>query len=118
MKDKETSLLINQLKEFNSQRDWAQFHSPKNLAMALAGEASELMKHFQWLTEKQSYLEANSKTYQEVREELADVYLYLLQLSDVLGIELHKAASDKLEVNESKYPVHLSKGTAKKYTDL
>jgi len=91
------------LRDFAQARDWAQFHSPKNLASALSVEAAELLEHFQWLTEAQSCdLSADKKA--EVGAEAADVLLYLLQLTDKLGIDLIAAARVKMIVNAQKYP--------------
>ena len=102
-----------QLRQFALERDWAQFHSPKNLVMALAVEASELMEPFQWLTEQQSrHLDAETRA--QVEQELADVLLYLIQLADQLDVSLTQAAKHKLEQNALKYPVDKSYGTARK----
>jgi len=109
--------LIESLRAFAQARDWEQFHTPKNLACALSVEASELLEHFQWLTEAQSQsLSADKK--QEVAAEAADVFLYLLQLCDKLGIDLISAAQAKMLVNAEKYPAALARGSATKYTDL
>lgn len=109
--------LVEALRAFASARDWEQFHTPKNLAAALSVEAAELLEHFQWLTEAQSQtLTADKK--QEVAAEAADVFLYLLQLCDKLGIDLMAAARAKMLVNAQKYPVDASRGTAVKYTEL
>ncbi len=114
---KDLQSLINSLREFSSQRDWDQFHSPKNLASALTVEAAELLEHFQWLTEAQSRdLPADKRV--AVGEEMADVLLYLLRLSDQLNIDLVDAAKRKLTLNAAKYPVDRSRGTSKKYTEL
>lgn len=114
---KDLQALINSLREFSSQRDWDQFHSPKNLASALTVEAAELLEHFQWLTEAQSReLPADKRV--AVGEEMADVLLYLLRLSDQLNIDLVDAAKRKLTLNAAKYPVDRSRGTSKKYTEL
>ncbi|ABE43671.1 nucleotide pyrophosphohydrolase [Polaromonas sp. JS666] len=114
---KDLQALINSLREFSSQRDWDQFHSPKNLASALTVEAAELLEHFQWLTEAQSRdLPADKRV--AVGEEMADVLLYLLRLSDQLNIDLVEAARRKLTLNAAKYPVDRSRGTSKKYTEL
>lgn len=118
MKNKEINELTNRLKSFSAARNWEQFHSPKNLVMALSGEVGELTEHFQWLTEEQSYLVNDPESLEEVKEELADVLLYLLQLSDKLGVDIIKSASKKIDANEKKYPVALSKGSATKYTKL
>jgi dCTP diphosphatase len=112
---------INQLRQdlrrFAADRDWDQFHSPKNLAIALSVEAAELLEHFQWLTGEQSANLSESEL-AKVRLELADVFLYLVSLSDKLSVDLVAAAFEKLELNAKKYPVALAKGTAKKYTEL
>ncbi len=107
------------LREFAEARDWAQFHSPKNLVMALSGEVGELNEVFQWMTEADSFNAASSEaTAQAVREEIADVALYLIRLSDVLGIDLNEAVSSKLAMNAAKYPVDLSRGVSTKYNKL
>lgn len=109
--------LTQSLRAFAQERDWEQFHSPKNLASALSVEAAELLEHFQWLTEEQSrHLPDQKKA--EVAAEAADVLLYLLQLCDKLGIDLIEAARQKLVVNAEKYPVARAHGSSKKYTDL
>lgn len=96
--------LIESLRTFAKERDWGQFHAPKNLACALSVEASELLEHFQWLTEEQSRtIDAEKKA--EVAAEAADVFLYLLQFCDQLDIDLMAAARQKLQVNAVKYPV-------------
>lgn len=110
------SMLRDQLRAFAEARDWDQFHSPKNLSMALMVEVAELMEHFQWLTEAQSAsLDAEGKL--SVGEELADILLYLVRLSDKLGIDLREAAVHKLEKNALKYPADQVRGSAKKYSD-
>jgi NTP pyrophosphatase (non-canonical NTP hydrolase) len=106
--------LAVRLAEFARERDWDQFHSPKNLAMALAGEAGELIEHFQWLTEEQSNA-LDEATRRAVALEMADVLLYLVRLADRLGIDLVAAAHDKIALNARKYPVALSRGSARKY---
>jgi NTP pyrophosphatase (non-canonical NTP hydrolase) len=104
------------LKTFAIERDWNQFHNPKNLSMALAVEAAELLEIFQWLTEEQSIDIVNSeKQMAHVKEEIADVFLFLARLADTLDIDIEQAALDKIEVNRLKYPVDLSKGNAEKY---
>jgi NTP pyrophosphatase (non-canonical NTP hydrolase) len=103
-----------QLSEFASDRDWEQFHTPKNLTMALSVEASELVEIFQWLTPEQSS-NLNDKQMNAVNEEVADVAIYLLRLCDVLDINLSDVVENKIKVNSEKYPVDLSKGNAKKY---
>ncbi len=109
--------LRNQLRTFAAERDWDQFHSPKNLAAALAVEASELLEHFQWLTEAQSQ-QLPPEVMNEVRAEVADVLLYLIRISDKLGIDLVAAANDKIKLNAEKYPVEKARGSSRKYTAL
>lgn len=93
------------LQQFADERDWNQFHSPKNLAMALTGEVGELVEIFQWLTEDQSQQVANNAdTARAVRDEIADVLLYLVRLSSVLGVDLNEAVTHKLQSNAMKYP--------------
>jgi NTP pyrophosphatase (non-canonical NTP hydrolase) len=104
------------LRQFAKDRDWDQYHSPKNLAMALSVEASELLEHFQWLTEKQS-AELEGKKRDEVAEEMADVFLYLLRMADKLDIDLLEEANKKIVKNAEKYPAHKVKGSSKKYTE-
>jgi NTP pyrophosphatase (non-canonical NTP hydrolase) len=106
-----------ELRGFAAERDWDQFHSPKNLAAALAVEASEILEHFQWLTEEQSRSLTTAKR-DEVGDELADVLLYLVRLSDKLGVDLMTAANRKLQKNAAKYPVDKSRGNSTKYTEL
>src|SRR4030095_4181904 len=95
--------LRDTLRKFVAERDWDQFHSPKNLAMALSVEAAELMEHFQWLTEEQSK-ELTDEKLKEVRHELADVLIYLIRLADKLDVDLFAAAKEKIELNAKKYP--------------
>lgn len=105
-----------QLREFADARDWEQFHSPKNLAMALAVEAAELMEPFQWLNEEDSRrLFEKPAEFAKVREEIADVLIYLLRLADQLDIDLDQAVTAKIRKNAEKYPVALAKGSAVKY---
>lgn len=109
--------LRDELRAFAEARDWDQFHSPKNLAMALAGEAGELLENFQWLTEEQSR-HPSHEVLAAAGEEIADVLLYLIRLADKLGIDPVAAADSKLLANAAKYPVDKARGTAKKYTEL
>jgi len=105
--------LQQRLAAFAAERDWEQFHSPKNLVMALAGEAGELVEVFQWLTETESAnLDAAQK--EAAAHELADVLIYLVRLADRLDVDLDLAVSEKLRINAEKYPVALAKGSAKK----
>jgi len=105
------------LRKFAAERDWGQFHSPKNLAAALSVEAAELLEHFQWLTEEQSRTIPEEK-HGAIAEEIADVLLYLLQLADKLDIDPIDAARKKMILNAAKYPVDRAKGTMKKYSEL
>ena len=109
--------LKHRLREFADTRDWNQFHSPKNICMALSVEVAEITEHFQWLTEEQSRNLAQKKL-DEVATELADTLLYLVRLADKLDIDLLSAAYNKIELNEQKYPVEKSRGNAKKYTEF
>jgi dCTP diphosphatase len=109
--------LKQRLREFADVRDWNQFHSPKNLSMALSVEVAELVEHFQWLTEEQSRNLPQDKL-DEVSSELADTLLYLVRLADKLDIDLMTAAQNKIELNGKKYPVDQSRGNAKKYTEF
>jgi dCTP diphosphatase len=108
--------LRDRLRAFVAERDWDQFHSPKNLAMALIAEAAELVEHFQWLTEPESHRLSTDKK-QEVADELADVLVYLVRIADKLDIDLLAAVADKLERNAAKYPAAKVRGSAKKYTE-
>lgn len=107
------------LADFVDRRDWQQFHTPKNLAMALAGEAGELVALFQWLTadEAASIMESPEAA-TAVRHEMADVLSYLIRLADVLDVDLPAALQEKIEVNERRYPPELARGTAEKYDRL
>jgi dCTP diphosphatase len=116
MKAKELTAISETLAAFAREREWEKFHSPKNLAMALAVEAAELLEHFQWLTEQESrHLE--SAKIREIEEEAADVQIYLLMLADKLGIDLIRAVEAKIEKNRSKYPAEHVRGSAAKPRD-
>lgn len=117
MKTNQLSRLKLKLRKFAEERDWNQFHSPKNLAMALSVEVSELLEIFQWLDEKQSW-NLSSRDSNKAKEELADVFLYLIRLSDQLKINLIAEANRKLAVNARKYPIHKARGVSTKYTKL
>ena len=109
--------LRDALRRFAAERDWQQFHTPKNLAIALSVEASELLEHFQWLSDAESQsLDATQLA--RVRDEIADVLLYLVLLADRLDVDLLAAARDKLALNAKKYPADKSRGSSRKYTDL
>lgn len=108
--------LINKLRVFSNERDWDQFHSPKNLIMALTSEVGELSDIFQWLSEEQSKIEnIDSKSLEKTKEEIADVFLYILRIADKLNIDLEKEAVKKIRINAEKYPIELSKGNSVKY---
>lgn len=109
--------LIENIRNFARDRDWEQFHSPKNLAMALSVEVAEIVEYFQWLTQEQSK-RLDPEKREKIREEIGDVMIYLAQLADCLGIDPVLAAEEKLRINEKKYPVGRSRGLAVKYTEL
>jgi len=108
--------LNQKLQQFVEARDWEQFHSPKNLAMAMIVEAAELVEHFQWSTEDESYLLTPEKR-EQVSHEIADTFVYLLRLAQVLEIDLIDAANKKIALNALKYPVDRARGKNNKYTD-
>ena len=106
-------------RKFAEDRDWEQFHTPKNLAMALSVEASELLEIFQWLTPEQSKdISKNPELMKSVKNEMSDTLYYLLRMTDILDIDLEEALSSKMLENEKKYPIEKSKGIAKKYNQL
>jgi len=109
--------LRDHLRRFADERDWNQFHTPKNLAMALIGEAAEVLEHFQWLTPEAS-ASLSETTRREVSHELADVLLYLVRLADRLEIDLGAAALEKLAINAQRYPADKAFGRADKYNRL
>ena len=108
--------LQEQLRDFARERDWEQFHTPKNLAMALTVEASELQEIFQWLSAEQSAALGPAQR-EATRDELADVLLYLCRLADVLDIDLMEAAQSKLKKNAVRYPADQVRGSAAKYNE-
>lgn len=113
----ELESIRRELRDFARERDWERFHSPKNLAAALCVEAGELLEHFQWVSEEGSRsLEAAKRA--EVAKEVADVFIYLLQLDDKLEIDLLGSAQLKIQENSAKYPVALARGNMKKYDEL
>ena len=112
----EIDKLQKRLKQFAVERDWEQFHAPKNLSMALIVEAAELVEHFQWLTEQQSQ-ELPADKLQEVAHELADIFVYTLRLAERLDIDILDAVNQKIALNEAKYPADKVRGSAKKYTE-
>ena len=108
--------LRDAIRAFTEERDWEQFHSPKNLAMALSVEVAEIVEHFQWLTQEQSRNLPPEKL-ARVREGIGDVMIYLTELAEKLGVEPVEAAKAKLEINGRKYPAALVSGKASKYTE-
>ncbi|MDD2853723.1 MAG: nucleotide pyrophosphohydrolase [Desulfuromonadaceae bacterium] len=108
--------LRDQLRVFAKNREWDQYHTPKNLSMALIAEAAELVEHFQWVEGDKSHL-LEEKTRRSVEEELADILIYLVRISDKLEVDLYEAAERKLAINERKYPADKVRGSAKKYTE-
>jgi NTP pyrophosphatase (non-canonical NTP hydrolase) len=108
--------LRDRLREFALAREWDQYHTPKNLSMALIAEAAELVEHFQWVEGDTSHL-LEEKTRTSVEEELADILIYLVRISDKLSIDLYEAVERKIAINEKKYPAELVRGSAKKYTE-
>jgi dCTP diphosphatase len=114
---------VNQLEElririsnFARERDWDQFHSPKNLSMALSVEAAELLEHFQWMKQSESR-ELSQEKLNQVGEELADILVYLVRIADQLDIDLISAANSKMESNAAKYPADIVRGSSRKYTE-
>ena len=105
----------DKLAKFAEERDWDQFHSPKNLVMALTSEVGELNELFQWLTEEQSSMKDDIGKIEEIRKEIADIFIYLLRLADKLDIDIEEAVREKIEINAKKYPIDLAKGNATKY---
>jgi len=116
MKPESLRDLADHLRQFAAERDWEQFHSPKNLSMALLVEVAEIAEHFQWLTEQQSR-DLDAAKREEVAHELADSLIYLVRLGDQLGIDLLEAAERKLALNEAKYPADKVRGSPKKYSE-
>jgi dCTP diphosphatase len=116
MKPETLRHLAEQLREFAAERDWEQFHSPKNLAMALSVEVAEIVEHFQWQTQQQSR-ELDAAKRREVEQELADALIYLVRLADQLDVDLLEAAERKLALNEAKYPADRVRGSSRKYSE-
>ncbi|KRC37496.1 nucleotide pyrophosphohydrolase [Oerskovia sp. Root22] len=112
--------LTERVRQFADARDWQQFHTPKNLAMALAGEVGELLAEMQWLTDAEvvDAVGARGDEAARIKDEMADVFIYLVRLADTLGIDLARAAHEKIDRNESRYPVHLARGTNQKHDVL
>jgi NTP pyrophosphatase (non-canonical NTP hydrolase) len=119
VKSIDTELINKTLNQFIKERDWDQFHSPKNLAMALSVECSELVEQFQWVTERQSEeMVQDPKSRIKMEEEIADIFIYLLRIATKAGIDIQAAALTKIQKNADKYPVEKAKGSAKKYDEL
>ena len=108
--------LIKKIKQFRQERDWDQYHSPKNLVMALSVEVAELVEHFQWLTQEESRNLPDDKL-DQVRDEIGDILIYLANLSEKLGIDPVQAAHGKIEKNQLKYPAEIVKGKHSKYSE-
>ena len=113
-KDRRMKELIDLINQFRDERDWRKFHNEKDLAISISLEASELLELFQW---KQSE-EVVEKSLKEIKEELADVFMYSFMLADNLNLDVEEIIKEKIDINAKKYPVELSKGNNKKYTDL
>jgi NTP pyrophosphatase (non-canonical NTP hydrolase) len=116
MSEQNLEVLSQRLLEFARERDWEQFHAPKNLAMALAVEAAEIMEHFQWMSETQSNQLSDEKR-REVAFEVADVFIFTLRLAQRLNINLAEVVEEKININAKKYPADKVRGSAKKYTE-
>jgi len=106
--------ITNKIKKFSEDRNWDKFHTPKNLTMALSVEVAELVEIFQWLSQEESS-NLNEDDFQSVKEELADILIYLIRIADKFNIDLEESVDEKILINEQKYPVELSRGNAVKY---
>lgn len=109
-------VLRDKLRAFAKERDWDQFHTPKNLSMALIAEAAELVEHFQWVEGGTSHL-IDDKVRPSVEEEIADIFIYLVRIADKLDIDLYSSAERKIAINSAKYPADKVRGSARKYTE-
>ena len=116
MEETELQQLTLALRKFAQDRDWEQFHSPKNLSMALSVEAAELLEHFQW-TEGQASFALGEAKQQLVGYEVADIFIYLLRICDQLNIDLMQVTKEKMAINDQRYPVEKVKGSSKKYSE-
>lgn len=116
MSEERLDILRQRLRDFVRERDWEQFHSPKNLAMAMIVEAAELVEHFQWMTEQESK-QLEPQKLAQVEQEIADTFVYLLRLADVLGLDIVDAANRKIDLNALKYPAQKVRGSNAKYTE-
>ena len=113
---KDFDAIRQQLRQFAEARDWDQFHSPKNLSMALIVEAGELVECFQWMTEDQSRTLSAEKL-AAISDEIADIQLYLIRLADKIGVDIGLAVENKIKKNEAKYPAGKVRGSSKKYSE-
>lgn len=119
MESLNVAAMLQVQRAFVQERNWGKFHTPKNLSMALAGEAAELMEIFQWLSQSESRnVMKHPDKAKAVSHEMADVFCYLLRLADVLGVDLEEAFLEKMALNRKKYPVKLARGNARKYNEL
>jgi NTP pyrophosphatase (non-canonical NTP hydrolase) len=109
--------ITQKIRDFRDARDWAQFHNPKDMAIAISIEASELLEHFLWKTPEESEERLNNKR-GEIQDEIADIAIYLFELSDNLGIDLIDAMDQKIQKNDEKYPAEKARGSHAKYTEL
>jgi len=114
-KDDGIKKISEMLLEFRRERDWEQFHSPKNLAISISIEAAELLEHFQWQKENEKFTHEKKH---EIAEEIADIFNYLIMLAGDLEINIIESAKEKIKENGKKYPVEKAKGSMKKYRDL
>lgn len=115
--NKNSEYILNKIRKFTKDRDWMQYHDPKNMAISIILEASELLEQFQWKSkqEVEEYIKSHRK---EVEEEIADIAVYLFEMADNMGINLLDAMDRKLEKNKKRYPVNKAKGSAKKYNEF
>ena len=113
----EIEKLSKKIRKFNKDRDWEQFHNPKDFALSLSLEAAEVLEHFQWKNGKEvdEYVKNNKE---EIADEIADVFVYLLELCNILGIDIIKATNKKMAKNAKKYPIQKAKGRSDKYNKL
>jgi dCTP diphosphatase len=109
--------IMNRIRKFRDDRDWMQFHDPKNMAISIVIEASELLEQFQWKNEKE-VVDHTISNLEDIKDEIADIALYLFELSDNIGINILEAIDNKMRKNNIKYPVEKAKGNAKKYNKL
>ncbi len=117
--NKNFQAILKKIHTFRDERDWMQFHSPKDMAESIVIEASELLEHFLWISQKESWTYVkNRKNLEEVSDEIADIMNFLIELADNLGIDIEKAVAKKIKKNSLKYPVSKSKGKSTKYTKL